>query len=97
MFRQGHLIDVVVAFLIGCAVLLLGGCAGPQSQAPPKKEDQGHIEASKEGYEHTEVTASEEARCEGTRTIKNPILYDEAAANDRYRYKGSLITNDLRG
>ena len=97
MVRQRHLIAVVGTFLIGCAFLLLVvGCAGSQSQAPPKKEDQGHIEATKEAHEHTEATVSEEARCEGTRTTKNPILHSEAAANDRFRYKGSLITNDLR-
>ena len=69
MVRQRHLIAVVGTFLIGCAFLLLVvGCAGSQSQAPPKKEDQGHIEATKEAHEHTEATVSEEARCEGTRT-----------------------------
>jgi hypothetical protein len=50
---------VVGAFLIGCAVLLAVGCAGVRSEAP--QEDQ---------QAHTEATASEEARCEGTRHIK---------------------------
>jgi RTX calcium-binding nonapeptide repeat (4 copies) len=59
VIRQTHLIAVVGAFLIGCAVLLLvGGCAGVRSQA--RKEEQAH----------TEATASKEARCEGTRTYK---------------------------
>ena len=59
VIRQSHFIAVVGAFLIGCAVLLLvGGCAGVRSQA--RKEEKGH----------TEATASEEARCEGTRTYK---------------------------
>ena len=45
--------------MIGCAVLLLMvGCAGTRSEAPP--EDQEHS---------PEATASEEARCEGTRTF----------------------------
>jgi hypothetical protein len=69
---------VVRIFLIGCAVLLLVvGCAGSQSGAPPK-EDQGHIEATKEGHEHTEATASEEeARCEGTRkaNVNLPVRF----------------------
>jgi hypothetical protein len=51
---------VVGAFLIGCAVLLLvGGCAGVRSEAPQEEEQA-----------HTEATASEESRCEGTRTFK---------------------------
>jgi Ca2+-binding RTX toxin-like protein len=60
VIRQTHLIPVVGAFLIGCAVLLAVGCAGARSQAP-QKEKQGH----------TEATAFEEARCEGTRTFKD--------------------------
>jgi hypothetical protein len=82
--RQRHLV-AVRTFVIGCAVLLLVvGCAGSQSEAPPK-EDQGHIEATKEGHEHTEATASEEeARCEGTR---------KANVNLPVRF----TTNDLRG
>jgi Ca2+-binding RTX toxin-like protein len=52
VIRQGHLIAVVVrAFLIGCAVLLVVGCAGTSSEAP---KEQGHS---------PEATASEEARC----------------------------------
>jgi Ca2+-binding RTX toxin-like protein len=82
--RQGRLI-AVVAFLFGCAVLLVvPGCAGSQSQAPPK-EDQGHIEATKEGQELTEATASEEeARCEGTRKTNVNL-------------PGLRTTNDLPG
>jgi hypothetical protein len=77
--RQGRLI-AVVTFLIGCAVLLLMvGCAGSQSESPPK-EDQGHIEATKEGHEHTEATASDEDRCGGTRTIRQ--LGAEYLTND---------------
>ena len=50
---------VVGTFLMGCAILLVVGCAGVRSEAP--QEDQ---------QAHTEATASEEARCEGTRHIK---------------------------
>ena len=62
--RQGRSIALVVAFLIGCAVLLMGGASGVQAQASNK----------------------EEARCEGTRTIKPS-------------YAGGAIhtTNDLPG
>ena len=87
VIRRGHLVAVVVrALLIGCAVLLVVGCAGARSEAP-QKEEQGSS---------PQATDSEEVRCEGTRTRKNPILHSEAAANGRFRYKGSLITNDLR-
>jgi hypothetical protein len=70
--RQEHLIAVVRAFLIGCAVLLLGvGCAGTRSKAPPEEKRQEHTEATtKEQTRSPEATASEEARCEGTRTHK---------------------------
>jgi Ca2+-binding RTX toxin-like protein len=36
--RQGHCIALVVAFLIGCAVLLMGGASGVQAQASKKEE-----------------------------------------------------------
>ncbi len=59
MVRQGQLIAVVV-FLIGCAVLLLVvGCSGVRSGA--SKKEQTHS---------PQATASEEARCEGTRTYR---------------------------
>jgi RTX calcium-binding nonapeptide repeat (4 copies) len=58
--RQGRLIAVVGALLIGCAVLLkVVGCAGVRSEAP--EETQGHTELTKE-QAHSE-------RCEGTRGI----------------------------
>jgi Ca2+-binding RTX toxin-like protein len=56
MVRQRRSIALVVAFLIGCAVLLVVGCSRTRSEAP--KEQQGHSGAA----------ASEEARCEGTST-----------------------------
>jgi hypothetical protein len=64
--RQVHLIAVVWTFLIGCAFLLVVGCAGVRSEAPQEKHR--HTEASKEQGHSSEATASEEARCEGTRT-----------------------------
>src|SRR3712207_3925431 len=86
--RRGQFVAVVVrAFVIGCAVLLVVGCAGTRSEAP-QEEEQGSSPPA---------TDFEEARCEGTRNIKNPILHSEAAANGRFRYEGSLATNDLPG
>jgi hypothetical protein len=38
MVRQGRFIVVVISFLIGCAVLLVVGCAGVRSEAPQKEE-----------------------------------------------------------
>jgi hypothetical protein len=70
--RQGHCIALVVAFLIGCAVLLVAGCAGARSGA-----SQGEQARS------PEATASEEARCQGTRTFQ--------------KWGGHFTTNDLPG
>ena len=82
MVRQVHLIVVVVAFLIGGAVLGVG-CAGVRSEAP--KKEQGHTEATAEQARSSEATVSEEvARCAGTRTTKLPRLSE-----------GIFITNDL--
>jgi RTX calcium-binding nonapeptide repeat (4 copies) len=66
--RREHL-AVVASFLIGCAALLAVGCAGVRSEAP-HEEKQGHTEVTKEQERSPEATASEEARCEGTRTFK---------------------------
>jgi hypothetical protein len=55
-----HLIALVVAFLMGCAVFLMADASGVLAETSKKKE---------------------EARCEGTRTIKD----------------GSRITNDIPG
>ena len=38
MVRQGHCIALVVAFLIGCAVVLMAGASGVQAQASKKEE-----------------------------------------------------------
>ena len=66
--RQAHLIAWVVAFLIGCVLLLAVGCAGTRSEAP-KEQEQGHTEATTtEQARSPEATASEEeARCGWTR------------------------------
>jgi hypothetical protein len=62
--RQGHLIALVVAFVIGCAVVLLVvGCSGTSSETSNKKEQGSSPEA----------TASEEGRCGGTRKIPRKI------------------------
>ena len=70
MVRQGHLITVVGTFLIGCAVLLLVvGCSGMRSEGP--KKGKGHTETTKKDQTRSpQATASEEARCGGTPTIK---------------------------
>ena len=60
--RQGRSIAVVGTFLIGCAVLLVVGCAATRSESSNKKEHGSSPEA----------TASEEARCDKTGTTKNP-------------------------
>ena len=82
--RQGRLIAVGRAFLIGCAVLLVVGCAGVSSEGP-QEEQQGHTDPTKkEQARSPEATASEEeARCQGTRTIK--------------KWGEHFTTNDLPG
>ena len=64
MVRQGRSIALVVAFLIGCAVVMTAGALGVQAQASNK----------------------EEARCEGTRTIRPADLGGEV-----------VTTNDIPG
>ena len=84
MVRQGRLIAVVVAFLMGCAVLLIGW-----------RDDS---ETSKRRREAHPKYASEEARCEGTQTLKLKDLYK---LKDPWRGgfgKNDLVTtNDLPG
>src|SRR5215208_5179337 len=64
--RQGQLIALVGAFLIGCAFLLLAvGCSGTSSETSNKKE---------QGSSPGATVSKEEARCEGTRTTKVPRL-----------------------
>jgi len=84
VIRRGHLVAVVVrALLIGCAVLLVVGCAGARSEAP-QEEEQGHAEATEEQTRSPEATASEEeARCQGTRSFR--------------KWRERFATNDLPG
>jgi hypothetical protein len=82
VIRQTHLIAFLGIFLIGCAVLLVVGCAGVRSQAPQEK--QGHTEATKQEQARSpEATASKEARCRGTRSLDKP--------------HGPYLTNDVPG
>ena len=103
LVRQGRSIAVVVVFLMGCSVLLLivVGCSGTHSETSNKKE-QGHS---------PEATASEEARCDGTRTFH--LYYDYKARKMRtgseedmknadkkagtMKDEGVYTTNDLPG
>jgi hypothetical protein len=92
--RQGHLIAAIGTFVIGCTVLLAVGCAGVRSE-DPQEEQQGHTEATKkEQTRSPEATASEEARCEGTRTFKNWPAAPGGAFTDR---PTTFTTNDLPG
>jgi hypothetical protein len=90
--RRAHLIAVVKAFLIVCAVVLAVGCAGMRSEAPIEQE-QGHAEAAKQGQARSpEATASEEARCERTRT------YDFQTRDlNGDKVEAVVTTNDLPG
>jgi hypothetical protein len=74
MGRQGHpiktrsFIAVMRVFLIGCALVLVVGCAGVRSGT--SQGQQSYTEATKkEQGRSPEATASEEARCGGTRSI----------------------------
>ena len=89
--RNRHLIAVVGTFLIWCAFLLLVvGCSGTRSEAPKEK---GHTEATNTEQGRTaEATASEEARCEETRTIRNPL---GLLGGPRLTMKTLFTTNDL--
>ena len=83
--RRRHLIALVVTFLIECALLLVVGCAGVGSES--SKKEQGSS---------GEATASEEARCEGTRTYnyqtKDPQIVLVFTTNDIPGCpKGSLL------
>ena len=87
MIRQGHLIALVVACVIGCAVLLLAvGCAETSSEASNKKEQRSSPKAT---------DSEEEPRCEGTRTIKvRPEPRSDVWNSTK---KVDFTTYDLRG
>jgi hemolysin type calcium-binding protein len=78
---------VVKGFLIGCIGLIVIGCAGVRSEDP--EEQQGHTEGSnKDQTSSLEATASEQARCEGTRTTVRQGFH---------RRREDFLTNDLPG
>jgi hypothetical protein len=85
--RQGRLsktqalIGVVVYFLIGCAVLVVG-CARVRSGSPQQEEQQGHAEASKE-QAHSRLYRSD-PRCprELLKTGSNVVEVDEQPLDD---------------
>jgi len=92
MIRQGQPKVVVVAFLMGCAVILVVGCAGVRSEAP-EEEQQGHTEATKE-----QGRSPEADRCGGTRTIdllKGASITDSSVAPGDPEAR--FITNDVPG
>jgi hypothetical protein len=79
VIRQAHFMAVVSTFLIGCAVLLIVvGCAGVGSEAPQKEQTHS-----------PQATASEEARCQGTSTTKDPLGGEGATKR--------FTTNDIPG
>jgi hypothetical protein len=60
---------VVGTLLIGCAILLIVvGCSEKRSEAP--QEDKEHTETTNKGRGRIAEAASEEVRCEGTRTYQ---------------------------
>jgi hypothetical protein len=86
--RRGHLIVVVGTFLIGCAVLLLAvGCAGTTSSETSNNKAQGSSPRATE--------SQEEARCEGTRTIK--VRPEPRSDVWNMTKKVDFTTYDLRG
>jgi RTX calcium-binding nonapeptide repeat (4 copies) len=86
--RQGRCIVGVVAFLIGCAFLLVVGCAGVGSEAPQKEQ----------GSSPKATASEEEARCQGTQTLKLKDLYKLKYPSRGGFGKNTLVTtNDLPG
>jgi hypothetical protein len=84
VIRQAHLIAVVLAFLIGCAVVLMAGASGVQAEASQQNK-QKHTEATNNEQGRSGGAASEgEDRCDRTRTILRIG-------------RTSYLTNDLPG
>jgi hypothetical protein len=92
--RQGRSTTVVSTLLIGCAVLLVVGCAATRSESP---KQQGHTEATREQTRSTKA-ASEEARCAETRLIDIDNLAPPGAPiGMNPREASNLETNDVPG
>jgi hypothetical protein len=90
LIKSRGLIAVMGAFLMGCAVLLMFGCAVGRSGAP-QEEKQGR----------SEEEASEEDRCEGTRTFDVFKKQNVSHVVDSSVHPGDpealYTTNDLTG
>ena len=80
----------MVAFLIGCAVLLIVvGCSGTRSEGP---REQGQTEVTEQEQGHSaEATASEENRCGGTRSLEGHAVAAQRKPREPY------LTNDVPG
>jgi Ca2+-binding RTX toxin-like protein len=78
--RQGRSIALVVAFLIGCAVVLMAGASGVQAEASQQNK-QEHTEAAKEQGQSGGAASEGGDRCEGTRKI-NVNLPARFTSND---------------
>ena len=97
---------VGIYFLMGCAVLLVVGCAGTRSEAPQEKQGQAEV-TKQEQTRSPEATASEEARCEGTRTYYSYLDTSTASygtgSEEDMKKAGKVVavsvhtTNDLPG
>ena len=86
--RAYESVVVVRIFLIGCAFLLVVGCAGTSSETSNKKEQGSSPEATE---------SDEEARCQGTRTIKVPPLSSMSADVYGLDRRVDFTTYDPRG
>src|SRR5215213_5445008 len=82
--RQGRCIALVVAFLIGCALLLMADASGVLAEASQQNKHKRTEATNNEQTHSPKATASEEAKCEGTRKINVNL-------------PGRFTTNDLPG
>jgi hypothetical protein len=78
---------VVRAFLIGCAVLLVVGCAGVRSEAP-RSRSRDTPKPPRGKHARPKLAAPEQARCGGTRTTVRQGFH---------RRREDFLTNDLPG
>src|SRR5215218_9283652 len=91
--RQGHLIAMVGAFVIGYALLLVVGCAETRSESP---KQQGHTEATREQTRSAKA-ASEEARCAETRLIDHHVPSGVPSPMTHPREASNWETNNVPG